>query len=246
MRIAVSKGHNVYNSGRFDPGAVCNPYVEADLVDQAIDILIPLLRKQGHEVFDVTPKNMHFKNSKEAHRKRADRVNAINPDIYLDKHLNAGGGTGPEMWVAKPRGFAYDYARKIVNNIVKDTKLKNRGVRVRPTMWSIQMVKCPAIILEGGFVDSKKDMQILTPEVYARSVAKAFGTVKEVNQMNEDKVLDIIKPSRKGGSPDAHWAYKHYVNINSRFPGIMTERRFDDVMTRGEVAKLIDIITKDK
>lgn len=180
VRIAVSKGHNVYNNNIFDNGASGNGKREAYEVDKTIDALIPMLRNQGHYVVDVTPKNEHFKNSKAAHEERAKRVNKGNFDIYLDVHLNAGGGTGTEMWVYAPRGLSYDYAREIVNNIVSDTGLRNRGVKVKPTMWSLSMTNCPSIIVEGGFIDSKKDMDIITPELYARSIAKAFGEVPGV------------------------------------------------------------------
>lgn len=177
IRVAVSKGHNVYNNSVFDNGAIGSGKKEAYEVDKTVDILIPMLRSQGHYVVDVTPKNEHFKSSKEAHIKRAQNVNKGKFDIYLDVHLNAGGGTGSEMWVYAPRGLSYDYARDILNNIVSDTGLRNRGVKVKPTMWSLSMTNCPSIIIEGGFIDSKTDMDIITPELYAKSIAKAFGEV---------------------------------------------------------------------
>lgn len=198
MRIAVSKGHNVFNSGVFDNGASGNGKKEALEVDRTVDELIPLLRIQGHTVVDITPKNRHFKNSKEAHEYRAKLVNEGNFDLYMDFHLNAGGGTGPEMWVYAPRGVSYDYARKMVNNIAEDTGLRNRGVKVKPGMWSLGMTNCPSVVVEGGFIDSKIDMGIITPILYAKSVAGAFGEVERVEEKNND----LIKISLHGNDEE--------------------------------------------
>ena len=57
MRIAISAGHNVYNGKYFDCGAVCYPYVEADITKETVKKLIPGLKAQGHIVIDVTPYN---------------------------------------------------------------------------------------------------------------------------------------------------------------------------------------------
>lgn len=220
LRIAISKGHNVYNSGIFDNGASGSGFKEAIEVDKTVGILIVLLRNQGHTVVDVTPKNEHFKNSKQAHQERAKRVNAGGFDIYIDVHLNAGGGTGPEMWVYSPRGLSYDYARKIVTNMVEDTKLKNRGVKVKPTMWSLQMTNCPSIIVEGGFMDSKADMDIITPELYAKSIARAFGEVKE------DKEIDKLYKIQVGAYSVKENADRLLKELeNKGFKGFITEEK---------------------
>ena len=60
-------------------------------------------------------------------------------------------------------------------------------------------------------------------------------TEKEVREI----VYDIIEPSRNGGSPNAHWAYKHFTNLNELGANLQ-ERRFDDMMTRGEVFAFVD------
>lgn len=243
VKIAVSKGHNVYNNGRFDNGAI-GYKKEAEEVDKMVDILIPLLRSQGHQVYDVTPKNRHFKNSKEAHRERARRVNAINPDIYLDTHLNSGGGTGPETWTYNNKGLAYEYAKKINKNIAEATGLRNRGEKISKGMWSLSMVKCPAIILEGGFVDSKIDMERLTPEVYARSVAKAFGEVKEGKRLTKEEVLKIIRGERENieNSTMQKWQEEAINFVTEKgfmngYPG--GEFKPNKAVTRGELAQVL-------
>lgn len=179
MKIAISAGHNIYVGGIFDPGATRNPYIEAEITKETVSILIPMLRAQGHEVMDVTPYNERFASSKAHHELRCSRVDTFKADIFLDIHINAGGGTGVEVWVYSKKSKAYPYAEKVADNISKDMNLSNRGVREKPSYWSVSLCKAPAMIIEGAFIDNKSDMEKLTPEKYARAIARAFGEVKE-------------------------------------------------------------------
>lgn len=197
MNIAISAGHNVYNGKYFDNGSMSRGLKEAEITKSTVRYLKDMLTKLGHSVYDVTPYNDRFVNSRSAHDERAKRVNKLNIevgiDLYLDVHVNAGGGTGPEVLLNARNDVSYSYGRKIVNSIAKATGLYNRGVKNKPNFWSIKMVKVPAIIVEGGFIDSPngKDMEVLTPELYARSIASVFGNV-EVKYLiqNKDVIID--------------------------------------------------------
>lgn len=179
MKITSTAGHNVYNKGIFDPGAVKYPHVEAGINKEAVSKLIPLLRNQGHEVLDATPYNQKFSHKKEHHKLRCKRVDEFKSDLYLDIHMNSGGGEGVECWVYSKDSKAYDYAEKICQSISKEMNIKNRGVKVNPNYWSVSLCKSPAIIVEGAFVDSVTDMKNFTAEKYALAIAKVFGEVKE-------------------------------------------------------------------
>lgn len=179
MRIAVSAGHNVYIGKYFDPGATNNPYIEAEINKETVEILIPILRAQGHEVIDVTPYNEKFNHKKDHHVVRCGRVDEFKADMFLDIHVNAGGGTGVEVWVYSKKSKSYPYAEKITDNISKDMDLPNRGVKEKPGFWSVSLCDAPAMIIEGAFIDDTNDMKKLTPEKYARAIAKAFGEVRE-------------------------------------------------------------------
>lgn len=106
------------------------------------------------------------------------------------------------------------------------------------------MVKCPALILEGGFVDSKKDMEILTPEVYARSVAKAFGSVKEEKQLTKEEVLKIVREEKESieNSAIQKWSEKAIKYVIDE--GIMQGYKDgsfkpNKAVTRAELAQVI-------
>ncbi|MCF6464219.1 N-acetylmuramoyl-L-alanine amidase [Clostridium sp. Cult1] len=192
MKIAISAGHNVYVNGIFDPGATRNPYIEAEINKETVAILKPMLEKQGHTVVDVTPYNEKFSNSKSHHELRCERVDSFGADLFLDIHVNAGGGTGVEIWTYGPNSKANPYAEKIADTISKKVEIKNRGIKYKPTYWSVSLCKAPAMIIEGAFIDSKSDMEKLTPEKYARAIAKAFGEVKEDNPaISIDKIYKV-------------------------------------------------------
>lgn len=184
MKIAVSAGHNVYINRNFDPGAVRYPHVEADITKETVEMLIPLLKAQGHDVLDVTPYNQRFTSSKAHHVARCKRVDDFKADIFLDIHTNAGGGTGPEIWVHNMGSKSVPHARKVLDNIVQATGLPSRGVKAKPGYWSVSLTSVPAMIIEGGFTDNPHDMAKLTPKVYAESIAKAFGSVSAPRPTN--------------------------------------------------------------
>lgn len=193
-RISVSAGHNVYINGLFDPGAVCYPYVEADITKQTVKNLIPLLKAQGHEVLDVTPYNQHFKHKKDHHVLRCKRVDNFKSDYYIDVHINAGGGTGVETWIYSNGSSSKKHAEKICKNISRHIGLRNRGVKVNSNYWSLKHCKAPAIIIEGCFIDNANDVKKLTPKKYAEAIAMSFGKIKESkpkSQRNTDKLYRV-------------------------------------------------------
>ena len=208
MRIAVSKGHNVYyqhgNKYIFDPGATKYPHTEADITNSTVDILIPLLRAKGYEVLDVTPLNQKFEDKKSAHEARSKKIKAWKPDLYLDIHMNAGGGTGPECWVYSTKSKAYDPARAIVNSLEKATGLRNRGVKVKKGFWSLSLHEAPSIIIEGAFMDSPggQDLKVLTPHVYAKAIADVFEDISKPDTNKPETSSVLYRVRKEWSKPD--------------------------------------------
>ena len=114
---------------------------------------------------DVTPYNERFPSGRSHHELRCKRVDEFNADIYLDIHINAGGGAGCEAWCHNIHSRSVAYAKEILRNISADMNLPNRGVKYNPNYWSLYLTKKPTIIIEGAFIDNKSDMSGLTPEV---------------------------------------------------------------------------------
>lgn len=125
---------------------------------------------------------------------------------------------------------------KVIRNTIQLTKLLQDKFNipisnvVRHHDWSGK--NCPIILNYNnwrGWVEFKALLEI------EHKGGLSNMTEKEVREI----VYDIIEPSRNGGSPNAHWAYKHFTNLNE-LGANLRERRFDDMMTRGEVFAFID------
>lgn len=194
MRIALSAGHNVYIGNNFDCGAVGNGKREADITKATVKNLISLLEAQGHKVKDVTPYNQKFSDKKSHHLKRCKAVDSFGADLYLDVHINAGGGTGVETWIYSNGSSSKKHAEKICKNISEHIGLRNRGVKINPNYWSLKHCKTPAIIVEGCFIDNANDVKKLIPKNYAEAIAMSFGEIKESKpkpQPNIDKLYRV-------------------------------------------------------
>lgn len=210
MKVAIGAGHNVYVKGIFDQGASSGEYIEATITKNTVEELIPLLRAQGHEVLDVTPYNEYFHYKRHPHEVRAKKADDWGADIYLDIHINAFNkiANGVEAWIFSNTSPSKKYAKKIVDNIVNDIGLNNRGVKINPAYYTLYLPKTPSIIIEGGFIDNTSDMNKLNPKNYARAIAKSFGEVKE---REKDKMLYRVRKSWE----DSKSQKGAYIDINN-------------------------------
>lgn len=113
--------------------------------------------------------------------------NAYNPDLAIDIHNNAGGGDGWEAWHSINGGVGKTLANYIEVEIEKIGQ-NSRGCKTREGSNGdyygfIRMTNCPAVIVEGVFVDNKADAaqadtlaeQKAFGEAYARGILKTLG-----------------------------------------------------------------------
>lgn len=123
--------------------------------------------------------------------------NAYRPDLVVDIHFNAGGGSGFEVYRSVVGGTSKTLAENINSEVAKI--FPSRGVKTR-TLDSgsdyfaiIRETSAPSVLLEGGFVDSKKDADFIKEnykklaKAYADGVAKTLGVNKPaVNALDKD------------------------------------------------------------
>lgn len=115
-------------------------------------------------------------------KERTDRVNGWNSNVHISVHANAT-GNGSE-WVEKATGietFVYpeasktsiELATKIQAALIKKTGMKDRGVK-EADFHMLREVKCPAVLVECGFMTSKADLKQLKSDTYRKDVALAI------------------------------------------------------------------------
>ncbi|BCZ47241.1 hypothetical protein psyc5s11_33080 [Clostridium gelidum] len=93
---------------------------------------------------------------------------SLEVDLYVEIHINAGGGIGPEVCVAGKSEVANQYAIKVSNALASSVNLPNRGVKTR-SLIVLNKTVMPAILVECLFADSS-DADVYDPEVIARAI----------------------------------------------------------------------------
>ena len=93
---------------------------------------------------------------------------SLEVELYLEIHINAGGGTGPEVLVTGQSEIANQYAVKVSNALASSLNLSNRGVKTR-ALIVLNKTVMPAILVECLFADSD-DADRYNAEVIARAI----------------------------------------------------------------------------
>ena len=110
--------------------------------------------------------------------------NQYNPDLVVDIHYNAGGGTGFEVYHSIVGGTSKTLANNINDEIKKI--MTSRGIKTKISggmdyFAIIRETNAPAVLLEGGFVDNKNDADFIKSnykkiaESYAIGILKTLG-----------------------------------------------------------------------
>ena len=193
-RIVLDPGH-----GGKDTGKVNGPYKyneKAATLDTAARLKI-LLEKQGFEVV--------FTRTKDVFVDLDDRpVIATNAkaDLFISLHYNAGpaGDTssdGIETYCLTPAGQKSTNAGKaksttsvepgnrfdtanmalawgIQRRLVKSTGADDRGVR-RARFAVLRTLSCPGVLIEGGFMSSRKEGALIADAAYRQKIAEAVA-----------------------------------------------------------------------
>ncbi|EHI97681.1 cell wall hydrolase/autolysin [Clostridium sp. DL-VIII] len=92
----------------------------------------------------------------------------IDVELYVEIHINAGGGTGPEVLVTGKSEVANQYAVKISTSLSSALNLPNRGMKTRNLIVLNETIM-PAILVECLFADSE-DADVYDLEIIARAI----------------------------------------------------------------------------
>lgn len=142
-------------------------------------------------------------------QRRTDRCNKANADFCVSIHYNAMAGiwqataTGTETYSYPGNANDAKYASIIHPFIVQNVGLKNRGCK-QANFHMVREPKCPAILVEFGFMDNRTDADLALQDSFrkrcavglAKGICTAFGVKyvpEEVGEMDLDKALKILK-----------------------------------------------------
>ncbi|CDX01314.1 N-acetylmuramoyl-L-alanine amidase [Desulfitobacterium hafniense] len=165
MRIFLDPGH-----GGSDPGAV-SKIKEADYaLSYALELGMALMGLGLQVVYSRTT---------DVFVSLADlgkMANQSGADYFISIHFNAGGGVGVETYALSAGGNAEKLAAPVQGSLVSHTRMANRGVKFA-NFQVLRDTKMPAILIEGGFVDSEDADKIKTEankQNFVRGVSKGL------------------------------------------------------------------------
>ena len=192
MKIGIDMGHTLSGEGTGSQG--CG-YKEQNLTRELGKIVIEMLKKEGHTVYDCTVD----KSSNNA-QQLIDRVNKANKqplDLFVSIHFNAcvndvkgdGRTTGTEVLLHSMSSKAKPYAERIVKKIA-NVGLKNRGVKTH-NAYVLKHTKAPALLIETCFIDDRDDMN-----VYLKSPKKVAKAI--VEGILDKTITDVVETPKNG------------------------------------------------
>lgn len=105
---------------------------------------------------------------------RVSKTNSIKPDAFISIHHNAGGGTGTETyWHTSGSSKDKQLATIIQKHMGNKVKLRNRGVKQAQFYVLGCNSSIPAVLVEGGFYDTKSDFDYLISSAGQQAYAEA-------------------------------------------------------------------------
>ena len=177
--------------------------------------------------------------------KRCRIANAITDlDLLVSVHSNAVSAVDSEGW-STAKGLTTHIiakggnAEKAAKAMVE--RFKEAGITVRNesvVVSNFQMVRetnAPAVLIEHGFHTNREEVALLKTDAYRQKLA-----VAEAKGICDHLGVAYVE-EESSTSESSHWAQKNFDNLIAR--GIqLSDTRFDDNITRGEVFDLADKI----
>lgn len=149
-------------------------YLDEVNEDRAVmNKVIEYLRSAGHTVYDCTDDEGKTQNQNLANIVRKCNQHTVDLDISI--HLNAGGGTGVEVYNYDSRTKAI--SDRICSNISTALGIRNRGTKYNPQLYVLRNTKSLALLVECCFVDSITDRDKWDVDKCAKAIAEGvLGT----------------------------------------------------------------------
>lgn len=150
MIIGIDKGHSTWDKTPCGAVGLLNESKENRPVG---DKVIQNLRALGHTVIDCSCNSASNVNEQLA--TIVKKANAQKLDLFLSLHLNAGGGTGAEVYTTNTSG-AKSEAKKLIDTYCNRTGFKNRGHKYAE-FYVLRHTVASAMLIEMAFVDTEAD-----------------------------------------------------------------------------------------
>lgn len=173
IKIGLDAGHGLKTAGKQTPDGI----KEWTLNDKVRDKVVDILKDYDCEIIHV---DNNEGNTDETLASRLNRYVSAGVSAFVSIHHNAYTGkwnnaTGVEVYTDRnPIAKDTQLANAIYNRLVKYTGLKGRGVKAE-AWYVINQNRIPAVLVEGGFMDSNIDYKVITSDAGQTAYAKAVA-----------------------------------------------------------------------
>lgn len=148
MKIGINAGHT-----KIGTGTGASKYLNESVENRKIAYeLMKQLADTKHEVVPIV-----FDKSNDNLKEAVDTANKEKCDLFISIHLNAGGGTGSEVYTYK--GAKLGQATKILSELNK-LGFRNRGIKDGTNFYVVRNTTMTALLVEVCFVDNSSDTQL--------------------------------------------------------------------------------------
>ncbi|WP_110928484.1 N-acetylmuramoyl-L-alanine amidase [Bacillus massiliglaciei] len=173
MRIVLDAGHGYSTPGKRSPNGMKEYEFNRAAANHAKSLLAKFKEIQilfTHEDTRDVPL-----------KERTDKANASGTDLFISIHANAYGsgswneanGVETYVYTSQPKKAA-EFARLLQNKMITATGLKDRGIKTG-NFYVLKQTKCPAVLLECGFMTNRTEADLLKSDSYRQLCGKAIA-----------------------------------------------------------------------
>lgn len=241
--LVLDAGHGLTTSGKQTMNGKYGIIKEWELNNKVLLFIMEYLKDYAITIYrtdDLTGK------TDIALLERVKRCNAYGPVLFISIHHNAGGGTGIEVyWHTKGTQEDKKIAEIVAPRLATSTGLKNRGVKQEA--WTVLTCKATAILVEGGFMDTKADYEYMCTEKGQRAYAKAIAdsVIQYLSLEKEDVEQKPVKDGSQSTpttSTDEKW---YQVVVGSYLGKNKANEMKAKLESQGYTGVWIDVANKD-
>ena len=221
MKICIIIGHGKSKSGGYDSGAVCGNYHEFKIAKEIGRYAYEHLKNICNDTVEL----MNYDGSLYL----TDRIKQANNkkyDFIADIHLNAGGGTGSEVYYAKASSNGKKVAAAISKSISGALGIKDRGAKTKTGSSGdyfgiIRSTTMEAVLVETAFIDTndlnkiksaegQKECGIAIAEAIAASLKTNIKPVAKYFSQCNSKYTSIVD-GLKSINVDSSFTYRKKI-----------------------------------
>lgn len=163
--------------------------------------------------------------------------------LIVSGHLNASAGTNTESIGVETLYYNEEkLAKEVTDAICKASGMKNRGAKKRTDIGVLARTYEPGILIEFGFVNSKKDVELMDKHFEEICFAVAQVLAKRVGHTIKDKVT-VVEPPKAETKPATK--PKLEVNVKMEFLTATGRAECKEAIKRGVKEKLFSDPHKD-